>query len=128
MAGPDAPAASIYDDDDMLCSIVGQPDTEIIEVAIRKIETTACCFEHAVEGSQTASLFIDAVMSTELIEWNGALCYPAMIAFTSISAGAVIQYARAQSVLAGFRKDFSLHIDSSCDLEDGAMEALTWAL
>ena len=128
MAGVDAPAASIYDDDEMLCSMLCEPDTEIIAVAIRKIETAGCCYEYAVEGSQTASLFIGAVMSTELIEWNGALCYPAMIAFTSISAGAVIQYARGQSILAGFRKDFRLHIDSSCDLEDGAMEALTWAL
>ncbi len=31
----DAPAASIYDDDDMLCSTLGKANTEIIEVTIR---------------------------------------------------------------------------------------------
>ena len=31
----DAPAASIYDDDEMLCSILRQVNTEIKEVAVR---------------------------------------------------------------------------------------------
>ena len=31
----DAPAASIYDDDEMLCSIPGQPNSKVEEVTIR---------------------------------------------------------------------------------------------
>ena len=49
--GCNASAASVYDDDPVLCSIVGDDDTKIEEVAVRKVETTECCSEHAGEGS-----------------------------------------------------------------------------
>ena len=63
----EALAASIYDDDEMLCSILRQANTEIIEATIRYIETVLRTPEDAAEGGKTASALDGAFVSTEII-------------------------------------------------------------
>ena len=47
------------------------------------------CFKDAAEGSKTASGLDGVVVSAELIEWNGAICDPAMKAASAISIYAI---------------------------------------
>ena len=43
------------------------------------------CFEDAAEGGKTASALDGVVGSAELIEWNGAICDPAVKAAPALS-------------------------------------------
>ena len=42
------------------------------------------CFKDAAEGSKTASVPDGAIVPAELIEWNGAICNPAMKTISTI--------------------------------------------
>ncbi len=88
------------------------------------------CSEDAAERGKTTSALDGAIVSTELIEWNGAICDPAVKAESAIRiyAGAIVQYACCQAELRCHRKHRSLHVVFSGDLEDFAMETRTWAV
>ena len=42
------------------------------------------CFKDAAEGSKTAPVPYGAFVPAELIEWNGAICDPAMKTMSTI--------------------------------------------
>ena len=63
----DAPESSIYDDDELLCSILAQLNAEIAEVIIGEIENALGCFKDADECGKAASAFDDIVALAKLI-------------------------------------------------------------
>ena len=45
-----------------------------------------CCVEDATEGSKTAFALVGVILvAAELIQRNGAICYPAVKTFSAIS-------------------------------------------
>ena len=88
----DLSAASIYDDYDMLCLIVGHLHSEIKQGTVSHIKTVLSCLKDAAHGSKTALALDGVLVLNELIEWNGGLCDPAMKAFWSAVISAVVLY------------------------------------
>ena len=84
-----APAASIYDNNEMLCSTLGQPHSEVEEATVTYTQTMQRCFQDATEGSQTASALVGVVVSAEVIQRNRAICDPAVKAFSASSIHAI---------------------------------------